>query len=336
MLYYGTHITQANDQLNPIRFESFHRAIQSPKDELRDRIVQLRAIRSFDAQKYSQMKRMLPYVVCACFHPAVRRKSNFVFVEHFILDIDHISEAGLDTAELKEALSTDEHVRSIFVSPGGDGLKVLFSLSTPCKDEALFSSFYKLFAHQFSQQHNIKGLVDTRTHDVSRACFFSYDPNLFRRENPVKLEIRKLIPDLDFSNDLQKEIKEIEKSEATSKTKQEVDSEVLQHIKERLGSRIRSKEKKQYYVPEEVDDMVKILAENMPQYGLSIAEHQAIQYGRKLKVKALGKTIWCEVNIFYGKKGYTLVPTTKTGSNAELAQLCAELINQLITEANQL
>ena len=45
-----------------------------------------------------------------------------------------------------------------------------------------------------------------------------------------------------------------------------------------------------------------------------------------------GADNWCELNLFYGKRGYSIVQTTKSGRNAELAELTAQVLEQLLQE----
>jgi hypothetical protein len=42
------------------------------------------------------------------------------------------------------------------------------------------------------------------------------------------------------------------------------------------------------------------------------------------------KDTWCELNLFYGKRGFSIVKTTKSGSHAELADLAANVLRELL------
>ena len=64
----------------------------------------------------------------------------------------------------------------LFVSPSGNGLKLLFRLAEPYRDPNLYRLFYQAFIQRLAADHGLESVIDTRTHDVSRVCFFSYDP----------------------------------------------------------------------------------------------------------------------------------------------------------------
>ena len=53
-----------------------------------------------------------------------------------------------------------------------------------------------------------------------------------------------------------------------------------------------------------------------------------IHYGKKIKMKVNFRE--AEINLFYGKKGYSVVQSSRKGTNDELNSLCAELINQFL------
>jgi hypothetical protein len=61
---------------------------------------------------------------------------------------------------------------------------------------------------------------------------------------------------------------------------------------------------------------------------ITILEQQGINYGRKLKLGA-GRH-WATLNIFFGRKGFSVVKTTQTGSHPELAELCYQAISEVL------
>ena len=127
-----------------------------------------------DDKQYQSVKTELPYVVCGTFYPNFRKGENFASIDSFIVDIDNVSASGFDFAELRKMVESDERVSLSFVSPGEDGLKLLFHLSEKCFDKKEFSLFYKSFARSFSAQYGLEDIVDFKTCDVTRLlCLWS-------------------------------------------------------------------------------------------------------------------------------------------------------------------
>ncbi|WP_306303138.1 CRISPR-associated primase-polymerase type B [Prevotella falsenii] len=175
MLLLGTNIQSSADKLQKIPEEFLYNSLRNPKPAIAATIHRLRIIDSMDRNAYSQLKRKLPYFVCGQFNPAFRRKENFAYTESFILDFDHLSSKQLSLKSVREDIIKDEQVMMCFASPGEDGLKVMFRLKERCYDAGLYSIFYKAFAATFAMRHNLTQVADTKTSDVSRACFVSID-----------------------------------------------------------------------------------------------------------------------------------------------------------------
>lgn len=76
-----------------------------------------------------------------------------------------------------------------------------------------------------------------------------------------------------------------------------------------------------------MDELKKYVAER----GIIIANVTNIQYGKKLAFKvAMYKA---EINLFYGnKRGFTVVQSSKTGTDKEANELMADVINSFLME----
>jgi len=333
MLQAGKLITQNNDPLVKIHSEYFYNAVKNPKPKIITAIRQLRVVKTIDEKKYRNLKKRLPYVTCGIFNPSYRKTENFGWTNHFIVDIDHISEKQLDVVNLKNLLKKDQRVELIFCSPGEDGLKLLFKLSEKCFDAGQYSLFYKIFIHTFSQQYHLEQIVDTKTSDITRACFISYDPDAYYNSSaqPVKLT--------DFINtDSPFEMSElkhfIDKEEKKNDTKSkdiehniDPDEEVMNTIKARLNPNSRAIHKKQIYVPKEIDEIIDKVKDRMAQFEIDTTEIKNIHYGKKFKFKLKLKE--AEINVFYGKHGYTVVMSPRRGTNTKLNEVCSGILNDL-------
>lgn len=332
----GKNITAFNDTLFKISEQELYDFIRNSSDELINTILRLRDIAQLDQKKYKQLKTMLPYFTCANFNPPIRKTENFTSINCFILDIDHLNEKELTPESLKFNLSWDNHVVMAFTSPSGNGLKILFRLKEKCFDPAQFRIFYKLFLKNFSEQYHLNQVIDPKTCDVTRACFLSHDPDCFYNPKAEPLDINAFI---NFSNTL--EVREIQAqlTEFEKKSRQmqpdenpvhrELSPEVLIHIRQKLNPNIRTKRKKFIFIPEELNRVVDRLTQKLNSYQIEVKAIEDINYGKKFVLSL--QNFWAELNVFYGKKGFSVVKTPKRGSNEELADigfklLCEELM----------
>jgi hypothetical protein len=330
MLQAGKNVTQVNDPMQKLNVEQLHRSLVSPRPNIRDAITQLRNVLTIDVKKYSLLKRKLPYVTCGIFNPPYRRTEHFASIELFILDVDHISEKGLTADELKEKLKSDPRIELMFESPGGDGLKLLFRLSEKCFDAVKYSMFYKVFTQAFSQQYNLDQVLDTRTSDVTRACFISMDEKAYFNPEPEKIKMESFI---DFNDPFQvMEVKnEVKKSQEEKKPDtpdKELTDDVLQKIKQKLNPNIRTAKPKNISVPEELNQIMTKIEEQLAKYDLKIAEVKNIHYGKQIKIVA--PPHFALINVFYGKNGYKIVDTNKTGSSDQLTEIARKVLCELL------
>ncbi|MBN9350058.1 MAG: hypothetical protein J0H55_05170 [Chitinophagaceae bacterium] len=334
MLLIGKHITTPGDPLQPASVEKIYQALINTEGDVAILQRRLQAIKIIDIHQYRKLKTGLPYLVCAYFEPKIRRKENFVYTSRFIVDIDHLSEFGLNAIDLKAKLKNDSRVELMFTSPGGDGLKILFLLKDKISDSGFYALFYKTFCLQFARQYELAGAVDTKTNDVSRCCFVSHDPDAFFNPDPEKIEAAAFLPEEDSADIpfISKELNEQEKNnealrkEATAGNQDSapLTDEVLNQIKQKVGMRVKMPAKKEYEQPEELGHLMDEVAEQVRQVGAEVVQSLPISYGRKIKIGA-GK-YWAEINLFYGQKGVSIVGTSKTGSNKELCTSIVALL----------
>ena len=87
-----------------------------------------------------------------------------------MLDFDHIE----DLNSLIDLVNADRFTFCSFVSPSGDGLKVLVRIP-PVSSDTDYKSFYSEVAKHYNQYAE----TDPSTKDIARITFVSYDPNLY-------------------------------------------------------------------------------------------------------------------------------------------------------------
>ena len=334
MISFGYNVRDNTSKLEKVPVEKIYKAILNPKEKIKQQINTLRHILTIDEHKYRKLKTQLPYICSSIFNPPIRKNINFAYTQYFILDIDHLQEKEINIDSLKEKLKKDNRIVMIFNSPSNDGLKLLFRLQKKCYDAGKYALFYKLFAEQFSRQYNIVQVVDTRTSDVSRACFVSYDPKAYYNPNAEPVVVRKYI---DFDNDLEVETTRLHFEKLSRKNKKTepqkienvIPDDIFAEIKQKLSNKPKLKKtEKIIFVPEELETILDDVKNELEEYKIEIEQITNIHYGKKIRLKH--QTVWAEVNIFYGKKGFSVVKTPKRGSNLELADLAVEIINNFL------
>ena len=107
------------------------------------------------------------------------------------LDFDNCT----DLKKLKEDVNNDTFTFCSFISPSGNGLKVLVKIPFIDSDED-----YKSFYIELQKHYNKYAETDESTKDISRASFVSYDPNLFLNVDAETFTDRYVIPEYKSSN----------------------------------------------------------------------------------------------------------------------------------------
>ncbi|MBN2662830.1 MAG: virulence protein E [Bacteroidales bacterium] len=338
MLSAGKNIKQKNDPLQKLDLQRLFLGITKPKTEIKEFIEQLRILKSIDPKAYRLQKTKLPYVVPALFNPMFRKTENFNSILHVILDLDHIADHYFEVEELKNKLKTDETIQLLFMSPGGDGLKLFFTLNEPCFDHQKFSLFYHSFAQKFANKHNIKMLVDFSTSDVTRACFVSIDYEAYFNLDAEKIDIEQFIDydDIFEVNKFKNEIVEIKKEAEKNDVKQEINKDVFIELKSKLNPKIKLREERQkhIFVPEKLDEIIALIQEFVVQFELNIDEIKNINYGKKFCFSHKHHT--AEINVFYGKKGFSVVRSPKSGTNLELMEIGVKVFTEFFANYSKL
>jgi hypothetical protein len=128
-------------------------------------------------EAYNKAKKSLP-----AFTPSGKfvggRKLEFLteYSKFIILDIDKLSTNDLQKS--KSIAAQSEFTYACFISPSGNGLKILVKIETPKTEHK--ETFLKVQAHY---ENILKLEIDKSGKDVTRLCFYSWDENLYLNEN---------------------------------------------------------------------------------------------------------------------------------------------------------
>lgn len=336
----GHHLTSPNERMEIITLVDLYERISHANSSLNSQQEILRSVRDLDQSKYAQLKRALPYFVCGKFENGVRKIENFSHLEAFILDVDHFEDNDISIENLKKHIAQDERVAMIFISPSGNGLKLLFFLDEACRDSNIYTAFYKRFAIEFAKEYKLENYVDYKTCDVTRACFLASDANAILNLNFIAIHMDDYInteavdlfvyDNKQAASECQALITVVE--EATSKSI-DPNQETMNKIKERLEmnrKRLPAATCQEIYVPTEIKAIFEGLKASVEETGVELYETRDIQYGMKLCFRV--NLILAELNLFFGKRGFTVVESPKRGTSSELNSMMAELVRDYITE----
>ena len=138
----------------------------------KDLIKKIRAEKN--KQERNELKKLLPAI---CFSGTFNKRTDASLMQHsglICLDFDGYT-SGKEMTEDKEKLRKNKFVFSVFVSPSGNGLKVLVKIpEDPENHINYFNSLEKYFNSQY---------FDKTSKNISRVCYESYDALIHVNEN---------------------------------------------------------------------------------------------------------------------------------------------------------
>ena len=278
-------------------------------------VSRLRKLRELDIKAYKMLKTRLPYFVGASFREGVRHSDNFEKASFLTIDVDDYFG---ENRQLPDLVLTHPAVLMAFVSPSGTGFKVIFGLNVPCADLVQYKEFYRNFSRVFAEQVHLAGSIDMKTCDATRACFLSFDENAYFNPHAELVEWQRFIP---------QDVESVALADVI-KTPPALDQEALEKVMDKISPQRPIKKVYQGYVPEELKNIERDIAYLCTKHNLVLEAVHPISYGLKIQVKQ-GYRL-AEINVFYGKKGYTVTRSPKTGTDAHLSEVVCCLIHDML------
>jgi len=366
-LFWANGFSGHSQPLRAIPIEELYARIQKGSDGLQSQVSMLRGLLAQgDDAGYQQRKRFLPYFLAAEFRDGRRRMDHLVAAYGWVIDLDHACETPEQFLALRDRLWRDPRIELLFISPSGKGLKLLFRFAEPLRGSKPFSDAYQAFTRQFARQYDLQSVVDFKTHDVSRVCFLSHDPDVLYRPEPLLLypdtylELgmgygyggassqdpllglsESLIPPLESPGEgasqeevvprpaMQEDIPPLPEpvdEEEASPSVEPTDEQWLQ-IRQTLSPE-KSVRQRQVQVPEEIEQLTPQILQAAQDLGLSIKDTLDLNYGRKFVFGY--QHLWAEVNVYYGKHGFSVIKSPKSGSHAGLRDMGYDLLHRII------
>lgn len=307
--------------LNTIEVNDLFSLISKGNPVVFEKQQQLKEMMRIDAKAMAEAKKLLPYFIGATFKNNIRHAANFICINYLILDFDSVSK---DPEFIKAALmriAEDKRVMLAFVSPSGNGIKCVFKLEEAITNSLQFSKFYKSFAFSFASQLQLQDFVDYSTSDVTRVCFIAYDKNA--HFNPDAVAIKPTIN----SNELA--LVATEKSEVLIEIKKPIlDDDIYKQILEKLNPSAFIKRPKQIFVPAELSLIEHLVEHALAENGFVVKEVRAINYGKKFIIT--NGLHLAELNIYFGKNGFQVVKSSKTGTHPDFNEAVSRIVTHVL------
>ncbi|WP_276133066.1 DUF3987 domain-containing protein [Polluticoccus soli] len=112
-----------------------------------------------------------------------RKSGNLIdYSQYVMLDIDKLD--GLQVESIKQKAIAIKHTKMCFISPSGNGLKIVVKVNTPA---TLHKEAYKQVIDFYKQSLHID--FDEKTSDITRLCYFSHDPTAYFIDNEEVFEV---------------------------------------------------------------------------------------------------------------------------------------------------
>ncbi len=132
-----------------------------------------------------QIKGSLPMVTFSGLFGESRKRDQLLEYSNFIcLDIDKLEKIDV----LRAKIESDKFTSTCFLSPSGNGLKVLIKVSGSENDHLRLFHGLQLY---YKQNFNVE--IDKSCKDVSRGAFLSYDPDIFINGDSVEWGLKNIL-----------------------------------------------------------------------------------------------------------------------------------------------
>ena len=150
----------------------FHRSVDIILDRIKDgssKDLVLAIRKEKDKDKRNQLKQDLPAI---CFSGTFNKRSDDSLINHsglICLDFDGFKNKTALQSK-KEEMTKDLYTYAVFISPSGNGIKVLVKI--PCEGST-HKSFFKALQKYYDCEE-----FDITCKNVSRVCYESFDPKI--------------------------------------------------------------------------------------------------------------------------------------------------------------
>lgn len=144
------------------------------------------AVKDGDKEKARELKNRLPGFTPSGVFRGGHKATQIVSYNRVVgLDFDHVP----DLLRIKALFKADVHTQALFVSPGGDGLKVFVSVDTGQEKHGV------AFAAVAACYEQLAGMPsDRKCKDISRCCYVSDDPEAWYNPEAEVFDVTAISP----------------------------------------------------------------------------------------------------------------------------------------------
>ncbi len=329
-LYFGSDIKLSNTEvLQPLQLEQVWERITDKQSPLVKSTQLLRRVARLDKAASQALKIRLPFICCGQFANGIRNQENFCSAAGFVLDVDRLNGDPDFRRELLNRFRQDEQIALFYISPSGQGIKLVFLLEQPLTDAAVYRTFYKNFAIKFGLRYQLENELDSSTCDVSRVSFICHDESAWFNPVPIPVRYQEYLPppfmpsvELTFST-----------TEATAEVQPPssngMNAAQYREILDSLHPERPPRAPKQIFVPQLLSELMVQVQVQAAAAGIGISAVMDIHYGKKIRF--VHGAHEADINLFYGKKGFTIVKVPRRGTHEMLADIGERLTRLAIS-----
>lgn len=187
----------------PISIDKLFELIRSGQG-FKEIIVNLRA--TDDQNEKDRLKSLLPAVTLSGLFDKGRKKENLTTYSGLMqIDLDKID----NITEVRASLEKDKYSFAVFLSPSGNGLKLIVRVSDKVNNH--YNSFLALEKY-YKTKYNLQ--IDKNCKDFTRLMFLSWDESLFINEQAIVFLKENESNEIDFKNEFDKAVIYINKKES--------------------------------------------------------------------------------------------------------------------------
>lgn len=338
--YFGRDLRTSRDEaMQAISSEALFDQIANPGDELDALTTRLRRLAAIDKVAYDQAKKHLPYFCCSRFVDGRRLIKGFEQATGMVLDIDHLDKHEIPMMQLAENLVADERVYILFVSPSGQGIKMVLLFDEPITNPETYREVYKAVARSFMKKYNLKGKIDETTHDVTRICFICTD-----RQACLNERAQTIKPGQYADPGQQTRLPQPEQGQPGDNTAGTADAPIddtsgtsapsgkdYNEILKKLNPKAKIKANNSF-VPKILEEVEESIKKAMLEHQFETMNVLNINYGKKFRFSDGTKR--AEINVFFGKRGFSVVISPKTGTDIDFSKVAKLIVEKALAGIN--
>lgn len=181
-------ITIFRDFNKPVKSYSLKQILQAIKNGgAKDKVLKIRELVKEGKKKEANdlKQKLLAFTVSGVFEGGRKIENLKELAPYMILDIDN--QKAVDIPTLKVKASRIPSTLACFVSPSGNGLKIIVKVNRNLENhKQVFNSLVEYFEKELGVE------IDKSGKDIGRLCYFPYDPEIYLNEHPETFQLDPL------------------------------------------------------------------------------------------------------------------------------------------------